>query len=162
LFYTRAISNERLGNWPAAEQDFRRALELAPEHPSVLNYLGYSLVEQGENLNEALDMIERAVAAEPENGFITDSLGWALYRLGRAQEAVAHMERAVEQVPTDPILSDHLGDVYWAVGRLREAEFQWRRALSFGPAPDLDLDLIRRKIELGFDAAQQAEPAAGN
>ena len=151
LYYTRGISNERAGNWPAAEADFREALVLSPDQPMVLNYLGYSLVEQGRDLDEALDMIERAVAGQPDDGYITDSLGWVLYRMGRYEEAVPHMLRAVELTPDDPIINDHLGDVLWKVGRIREAEFQWRRALSFGPAPDLDMDRVRRKLEVGLD-----------
>ena len=137
------------------------ALQLNPEEPHVLNYLGYSLVERREKLDEALDMIERAVAAEPDNGYITDSLGWAFYRLGRYEEAVPVMERAVELASTDPVINDHLGDVYWAVGRVREAEFQWRRALSYAPSDDLDLDRVRRKLEVGLDQVlidEGAEP----
>ena len=151
LLYARAITYERSDRWDLAERDFRAALALAPEQPFVLNYLGYSLVERRENLSEALDMIERAVAAEPENGYIVDSLGWALYRLGRHDEAVAPMERAVELEPVDAVVNDHLGDVYWAVGRFREARFQWRRALSFGPADELDMDRVRRKLDVGLD-----------
>ena len=96
LYYARGISKERLDDWPAAEADFREALELNPDQPQVLNYLGYSLVEHQQNLDEALAMIERAVAAQPQAGYIVDSLGWALYRLGRYDEAVGHMERAAE------------------------------------------------------------------
>ncbi len=151
LFYTRGIANERAGNWPAAEADFREALVLSPDQPMVLNYLGYSLIEQDSDLEEALSMIERAVAGQPDDGYITDSLGWVLYRLGRFEEAVPHMLRAVELTPDDPIINDHLGDVLWKAGRIREAQFQWRRALSFGPAPDLDMDRVRRKIEVGLD-----------
>ncbi len=161
VYYTRAIANEREGNWPEAEADFRKALELNPDEPHVLNYLGYSLVERRENLKEALDMIERAVEGEPDNGYITDSLGWAFYRLGRFEEAVPVMERAVELRPQDAVINDHLGDVYWAVGRTREARFQWRRALSFGPADDLDMDRLRRKLEVGLDQVlieEGAEP----
>lgn len=161
VYYTRAITHERVGNWPEAEADFRKALELNPEEPHVLNYLGYSLVERREKLDEALDMIERAVAGEPDNGYITDSLGWAYYRLGRYEEAVPVMERAVELATTDPVINDHLGDVYWAVGRVREAEFQWRRALSYGPSDDLDLERVRRKLEVGLDQVlieEGAEP----
>lgn len=149
LLYTRAITLERLGEWERAEPEFRRVLDFVPDEPQVLNYLGYSLIDKGLNLDEALGMIERAVEAEPDSGYIVDSLGWAYYRLGRYDEAVPVMERAVELMPTDPILNDHLGDVYWAVGREREARFQWRRALSFAPHPDLDVDLVRRKIEDG-------------
>lgn len=152
--YARAIVRSRLNDWPAAEADFRAALAIQPDQPSLLNYLGYSLVERGENLDEALEMIERAVAGEPSSGYILDSLAWALFRLGRYSEALPHMERAVELAPTDAILNDHLGDVYWAVGREREARFQWRRALSFAPADDLDEARIRRKLEIGLDAVR--------
>jgi Flp pilus assembly protein TadD len=157
LFYTRGIANERAGDWPAAEADFRKALELEPGQPLVLNYLGYSMVEKRQSLDEALGMIEQAVRAEPDDGYITDSLGWVLYRLGRYEEAVPHMLRAVELTPDDPVINDHLGDVLWMVGRRREAEFQWRRALSFGPADDLDMDRIRRKLEVGLDEVLVAE-----
>ena len=131
VHYVRAISHERLDHWQKAETDFRRALELNPGHPQVLNYLGYSLVEQQVKLDEALDMIQQAVTARPDEGYIVDSMGWALYRLGRYDEAIGHMERAAELMPVDPVVNDHLGDVLWAVGRFTEAEFQWRRALSF-------------------------------
>ncbi|WP_095588342.1 tetratricopeptide repeat protein [Actibacterium ureilyticum] len=163
VFYARGISQERTGNWDKAEADFRKALELNPDQPQVLNYLGYSFVEKRQNLDEALDMIERAVAARPNDGYITDSLGWILFRLGRYDEAAPHMERAAELEPIDPIVNDHLGDVLWAVGRKREAEFQWKRALSFVdpddvPA-DLDPDRIRRKLEIGLDAVLAEEGA---
>ena len=159
LYYTRAIAWERGGEWDNAEADFRKALEIEPDQPLVLNYLGYSLVEKHRNLDEALDMIERASAAEPDDGYITDSLGWVYYRLGRFDDALAPMMRAVELVPDDPILNDHLGDVLWKVGREREAEFQWRRALSLGPSDDLDMERVRRKLELGLDAVLTEEAA---
>ncbi len=154
LLYARAIAHEREGDWENAEADFRKALELNPGQPQVLNYLGYSLVEKQIKLDEALSLIEQAVEASPESGYIVDSLGWVLYRLGRYEEAVTHMERAVELMPVDPVVNDHLGDVYWAVGRVREAEFQWKRALSFvdeeNPG-DAEPDRMRRKLEVGLD-----------
>ena len=163
LLYARGISLERLSQWPRAEADFRAALVLRPDSPQVLNYLGYSLVEKEDKLDEALDMIERAVAARPDSGYIVDSLGWVLYRLGRYDEAVAHMERAVELMPVDPVVNDHLGDVYWAVGRQREAEFQWKRALSFIRSGEgdgeADPDRIRSKLDIGLDAVLQQEGA---
>ncbi len=163
LHYARAICYERLGRWPQAEADFRRALELSPDQPQVLNYLGYSLVEKQIKLDEALDMIERAAAASPESGYIIDSLGWVLYRLGRYAEAVVHMERAVELMPIDPVVNDHLGDVYWAVGRKREARFQWRRALSFvdfdNASGEANPDRMRRKLDLGLDQVLAEEGA---
>lgn len=158
--YARGITNERLGDWPAAEADFRAALELNPDQPQVLNYLGYSLVEKRIKLDEALGMIERAVEARPDSGYIVDSLGWVLYRLGRFDEAVDPMERAAALMPVDPIVNDHLGDVYWKVGRKTEARFQWHRALSFideDSAPEADPDRIRQKLDVGLDAVLEAE-----
>ena len=164
LHYARAIALERQDEWPRAEADFRRALELNPGQPQVLNYLGYSLVEKQIKLDEALGMIEQAVdATNGESGYIVDSLGWVLYRLGRFNEAVSHMERAVELMPVDPVVNDHLGDVYWAVGREREAQFQWMRALSFVDPEDLDgeadPDRMRRKLEVGLDVVLEEEDA---
>lgn len=163
LFFARGVAEERRGDPESAERDFRAALAINPDQPQVLNYLGYSLVEQGRNLDEALNMIERAVAASPASGYIVDSLGWVLFRLGRYDEAVGQMERASELLPVDPVINDHLGDVYWAVGRQREAEFQWRRALSFVDTEDAnsvaDPDRIRRKLEVGLDAVLAQEGA---
>ncbi len=156
LFYARAISYERTDQWDAAEADFRHALDLEPDQPNVLNYLGYSLIEQNRDLDEALEMIQRAVEARPDNGYIVDSLGWVYFRLGRYEDAVAPMERAIALTPNDAILNDHLGDVYWMVGRYREAEFQWSRALSFDPDP-ADAERIRLKLEIGLDAVLEQE-----
>jgi len=163
VHYARAISYERLDQWDKAEADFRRALELNPGQPQVLNYLGYSLVEHQIKLDEALEMIEQAVAAQPESGYIVDSLGWALYRLDRYDEAIGHMERAAELMPVDPVVNDHLGDVLWAVGRKTEATFHWKRALSLidpeRPSPDIDPERIRRKLEVGLDKVLEEEGA---
>lgn len=163
IYYARGISNERLDKWDNAEADFRKALELNPEQPQVLNYLGYSLVEKQIKLEEALDMIERAVAAQPDSGYIVDSLGWVLFRLGKYEQAVGHMERATELMPIDPIVNDHLGDVYWSVGRELEAQFQWKRALSFvdhgDASQEADPERIRRKLEVGLDQVLEEEGA---
>ena len=156
LFYARGMANERMGDWPAAEQDFRQALALQPEHPQVLNYLGYSLVEKRQKLDEALEMIQTAVDKQPESGYIVDSLGWVFYRLGRFEEALPHLERAAELMPIDPIVNDHLGDVFWEVGRKREAVFQWRRALSFDPE-ETDRKRILRKLEVGLERVLEEE-----
>ncbi len=163
IYFARGISYERTDEWEKAEADFRKALELRPEQPQVMNYLGYSYLEKDENYDEALELIERAVALRPDSGYIIDSLGWGLYRLGRYEEAVGHMEKAVERMAIDPIVNDHLGDVYWAVGRKREAQFQWQRALSFTSEDhdtgDVDADRIRRKIEVGLDKVLEEEGA---
>jgi len=156
VYYSRAICHERGDAWDNAEADFRTALQRAPEQPLILNYLGYSMVEKGQSIEEAKDMIERAVAARPDSGFVTDSLGWVLYRLGDFEAAVPHMERAVELEPVDPIINDHLGDVLWMVGREREARFQWRRALSFEPEAE-DALRIRRKLEVGLTVVLEEE-----
>ena len=160
LFFTRGICHEMTGDYIASEADFRQALVLNPEQPQVLNNLGYSLVEQRRNLDEALGMIERAVELQPDSGYITDSLGWVFYRLGRYDEAVAPMERAIELLPNDPIINDHLGDVYWMVGREREARFQWERALSFEPTEE-DAERIRLKLEIGLDRVLEQEGGVG-
>ncbi|NEY90883.1 tetratricopeptide repeat protein [Tabrizicola oligotrophica] len=158
LYFSRGICAERLGDFDGTVADMREALRLNPDQAQVLNYLGYSYVDRGENLDEALGMIERAVAKEPGSGYIIDSLAWAYYRLGRYGEAVEPMERASLLEPVDPIVTDHLGDVYWAVGRTREAEFQWHRALSYGPE-EKDALRIRAKIEKGLDAVLAEEGA---
>ena len=156
LFYSRGISKEQSKDWPGAEADFRQALSLQPDQPQVLNYLGYSFLDRNENLDEALDMIKRAVAAEPESGYILDSLAWAFYRLGRYDEAVVPMEKASLLEPVDAVVTDHLGDVYWAVGRKLEAAFQWQRAASFEPS-EKDAARIKRKLEVGLDAVLAEE-----
>lgn len=157
--YTRGITHEREDRWELAEADFRKALELNPDQPQVLNYLGYSYVEMQVNLDEALEMIEKAVELRPRDGYIADSLGWVYYRLGRYPEALNWMEKAVELLPIDPIINDHLGDVYWAVDREREARFQWNRAMSFEPEEE-DADRIRRKLQVGLDVVLEEEGAA--
>lgn len=146
LLYTRGIALERSKKWPRAEQDFLQALELEPDQPLVLNYLGYSWVEQGVNFGEAREMIETAVAARPRDGFIIDSMGWVLYQFGKYEEAVVQLERAVSLEPGDPVINDHLGDAYWLVGRRNEARFQWNRALHSDPEDDLR-EIILEKLD---------------
>lgn len=158
LFYARGIAWERAKQWDKAEPDFRRALDLNPDQPQVLNYLGYSLLDMNLKIDEALGMIERAVEQRPEDGYIIDSLAWGYFLTGRYDEALVQMERASLLMPVDPIVTDHLGDVYWAVGRKREAEFQWHRALSFEPEKK-DATRIRRKLEIGLDAVLAEEGA---
>lgn len=157
LLYVRGIVLERTKDWPRAEADFLKALEFEPDQPFVLNYLGYSWVEQGHNLERAEAMIRKAVELRPTDGYIVDSLGWVLYRLGRKEEAVEPLERAVELKPEDPVINDHLGDAYWAVGRQREARFQWRAALDLKPEPDLKSQ-IEAKLEHGPVKEANAAP----
>ena len=149
LYYSRGIALERSGQWKPSETDLLHALELKPEQPLVLNYLGYSWIDRGENLQRGLKMIEKAVELRPEDGYIVDSLGWAHYRLGDYSSAVEYLEKAIELVPEDPTINDHLGDAYWQSGRPSEARFQWRRALQFGPEAD-EVKPIEAKLDRGL------------
>lgn len=149
VYYSRGIAYERMGEWPKAEADLLQALELRPDDPQILNYLGYSWIDQGLYLERALNMIRRAVNQRPTDGFIVDSLGWAYYRLGRFKEAVEELEKAVELRPDDPIINDHLGDAYWRAGRRNEARFQWRQAIDLEPEDDQLAD-IQAKLDAGL------------
>ena len=163
MFYFRGICYERSHQWPAAEADMKKALELYPEQPLVLNYLGYSWVDQGVHMSEGMDMIRRAVEQRPDDGYIVDSLGWAYYRIGNYDEAVKNLERAVELKPEDPTINDHLGDAYWHVGRRLEAHFQWSHAKDLKPDPE-DLPKIEAKLKNGLpsDASNAADAAKPN
>lgn len=154
LLYARGVCYERMKRWPDAEKELKKALVLSEEHPLVLNYLGYSWVDQKINLAKAMEMIRKAVDERPQDGFIVDSLGWAYYRLGQYEEAVKHLERAVELQPDDPVINDHLGDALWKVGRKIEARFQWRHALEMKPADDA-VPEIEAKLDYGLDEAVQ-------
>lgn len=151
FFYSRGIALERAKQWSRAEADFLKALDLEPNQPYVLNYLGYSWVDQGLNLDRAQQMIQQAVDLRPNDGYIVDSLGWAHFRLGHFEDAVKELERAVELRPEDPVINDHLGDAYWQVGRRLEARFQWLRARSLNPEAEVLAD-IEKKLQQGFSA----------
>src|ERR1700742_2628664 len=148
-YYYRGICEERSKQWPKAEADMKKALELQPDQPHVLNYLGYSWIDQGINLDEGMKMIKRAVDQRPDDGYIVDSLGWAYFRIGNYEEAVKNIQRAIDLKPEDPTINDHLGDAYWRVGRTLEAKFQWAHARDLKPEPE-DLPKIEAKIEHGM------------
>ena len=156
LFYARGIALERSRRWQRAEADFLRALDLEPNQPYVLNYLGYSWIDQGINLERATRMIQRAVNQRPNDGFLVDSLGWAYYRLGKFARAARELERAAELMPQDVTINDHLGDAMWMTGRYDEARFQWLRALSFKPEPRVEAQ-IRLKLDRGLIERRAAE-----
>ena len=161
LFYFRGICYERSNQWPKAEADFKKALELYPDQPLVLNYLGYSWVDKGLNLEEAFKMLRKAVELRPNDGYIVDSLGWAHYKLGQYPEATETLEKAIDLKPADPVLNDHLGDAYWRVNRRTEAHFQWNHARDMGADPD-EMPEILKKIKDGLPdpGAQTATPKA--
>ena len=160
-YYYRGICEERSKQWNKAEADMRKALEMQPEQPHVLNYLGYSWIDQGVNLDEGMKMIKRAVEQRPDDGYIVDSLGWAYYRIGNYEEAVKNLERAIDLKPEDPTINDHLGDAYWRVGRTLEAKFQWAHARDLKPEPD-DLPKIEAKIENGLPDDPSSAAAAAD
>ena len=163
-YYFRGICFERDKQWAKAEADMKKALELYPEQPHVLNYLGYSWIDQGVHLDDGMSMIKRSVEQRPDDGYIVDSLGWAYYRLGNYDEAVKNLERAVELKPVDPTINDHLGDVYWKVDRVLEAKFQWSHARDLKPDTD-ELKTIEDKLKNGLAAtaveAEKTKKAGG-
>lgn len=160
LYYARGVCRERLKNWPDAEEDLKMALKLSPDQPLVLNYLGYSWVDQGLHLKEAMDLIRKAVKLKPDDGYFVDSLGWAHYRLGEYKKAVKQLERATELRPEDPVINDHLGDALWRVGRFLEAKYQWSQALTLEPEPE-DEEKIRKKIADGLVVEENTKAVAG-
>jgi tetratricopeptide (TPR) repeat protein len=160
IFYFRGICNERAKKWVAAEADLKAALKLYPDEPHVLNYLGYSWIDQGINLDEGMRMIKRAVEQRPDDGYIVDSLGWAYYRLGNYEEAMKHLDRAVELKPDDPTINDHLGDVYWKNGRFLEARFQWSHAKDLKPEAE-ELAKIEKKLKEGLVEETSSAADAG-
>lgn len=162
VFYFRGICYERAKEWKRGEADLEKALELFPEQPQVLNYLGYSWIDQGMNLDRGTEMVRRAVELRPNDGYIVDSLGWAYYRQGQYEAAAKELERAIELRPEDPVINDHLGDAYWKVDRRLEAHFQWRHARDLKPEPE-DLVKIELKLKNGLaDDGAPAKAAVGN
>ena len=165
IYYFRGICFERAKQWAKAEADLKKSLELFPEQPHVLNYLGYSWIDQGVNLDDGMRMIKRSVEQRADDGYIVDSLGWVYYRLGNMEEAVKQLERAVELKPEDPTINDHLGDAYWKVGRVVEARFQWAHARDLGPEAE-DLPAIEQKLKSGMpdeaaEAGKSKKPGGG-
>jgi tetratricopeptide (TPR) repeat protein len=160
-YYYRGICEERSKQWNKAEADMRKALEMQPEQPHVLNYLGYSWIDQGINLDEGMKMIKRAVDQRPDDGYIVDSLGWAFYRIGNYDEAVKNLERAIDLKPEDPTINDHLGDAYWRVGRTLEAKFQWAHARDLKPEPE-ELPKIEAKIQNGLPEDNNSSAASAD
>ncbi len=150
LHYVRGISYEQLDNWTLAEKELKAALNFQPDHPYILNYLGYAWADKGINLEKSLTMIQRAVDIQPSDGYITDSLGWVMYRTKNYKNAVPVLEQAVKLLPYDPTINDHLGDAYWKVGRKLEAEFQWQRAKN-NSKDDAQVQKIETKLISGLD-----------
>ena len=160
LLYMRAVDLQESGRWPDAERDLRAAMTLHPDEPELLNFLGYSWIDRGEHLAEALGMVKKAVDLNPRSGAIVDSLGWAYFRLGDYTSAVRHLETAVGLEPADPDVNDHLGDAYWRVGRETEARFQWRRVLTLAPSAKLKA-AVEAKLKIGLVVSAPPAVIAG-
>ncbi|QMW23117.1 tetratricopeptide repeat protein [Sandaracinobacteroides saxicola] len=152
FFFLRGSALEQAGDWAAAEPDLRKAVELSPDNATLLNYLGYSLLDRGLKMAEAATLIERALKAEPDNGAIIDSAGWLAYRQGRYDEAVSLLQKAVAAEPADPTIADHLGDALWMAGRRIEARFAWAQAASLEPSATLAPKLAK-KLDYGLEVA---------
>ena len=144
LLYARGVSYQKIGRWDDGEADLKAALAAQPDEPELLNYLGYSWIDRGEHLKDAMAMVEKAVASDPRSGAMVDSLGWAYYRLGDYKKAVEKLEEAVELEAGDPEINNHLGDAYWKVGRRDEAVFQWKRVLTLQPDGKIKADAERK------------------
>ena len=151
LHRSLGVSLERLGETRAAETHLLRAIEIDPGDAYALNYLGYWWADEGRNLDQAIEMIERAVSHRPSSGFFVDSLGWVHYKLGDPARAVGYLERATELEPSDPEITGHLGDVYWALGRREEARFKWRLALSLSEDAE-EQAMLERRLLTGLTA----------
>lgn len=149
MFYARAMAKEKLKRLDESEADIELALKLSPQQPELLNYLGYSWVDRGRRIPEALAMLEKARALRPYDGYIVDSVGWAYYRLGRYDDAAKTLEAAVLLVPGDPTINDHLGDALWKAGRRIDARFQWNHAITFSDSDD-DKAAIEKKLQNGL------------
>ncbi len=149
IYFERGKARERLGYWPLAENDLKTALTLNPDNPAILNYLGYSWIDRGIHLDEGLKLVQKALQLAPDSGAITDSLGWAHYKLGNYEQAVHYLERASALAPDISEILDHLGDTYWQVGRFKDAGFQWQRALQFSQDPS-ERARLEQKLETGL------------
>lgn len=158
LLYSRGMAYEREGDWTNAESDLKAALVYRPDHPYLLNYLGYGWADQGLNLEQSLELIKRAVALRPMDGYIIDSLGWVQYMMGDYEDAMPNLERAVELLPYDSTINDHLGDVYWQVGRRMEARFQWQRAVNYSE-DDILSEKIQHKLKFGLEGLDEVRQA---
>ncbi len=158
LYYNRGIAHEHMKAFDKSEADFREALNISADEPSVLNYLGYALIDRGQKLDEAIGMVKRAVDLRPNDGYIVDSLGWAYYTLGDYEQAVGYLERAVDLAPYDAVIAEHLGDAYWRVGRKVEAGFQYQHAKDNHPEAD-DAVRIEAKVKNGLTDSPKATAA---
>lgn len=154
VYYYRGVILSELNRWDEAEKQLLLARESSPDNPFVLNYLGYSWVDNNKNVKQGLEILKTALELSPQSGFITDSVGWAYYKLGQYDEATGYLERAAELMPYDPEVNDHVGDLYWRTGRKLEAYYQWQRAIDYADIENPDQAVIaeaaKKKMETGL------------
>jgi Tfp pilus assembly protein PilF len=143
LLYDRAMSEEKLAEWPGMESDLRRLISIQPNNPNAYNALGYSLADRNERLGEAQKLVEKATALSPRDAFIMDSLGWVKYRQGDKDEAISLLRRAFQIQPNAEI-GAHLGEVLWVAGHQDEARQAWRDALKLEPDNETVLNTLKR------------------
>ena len=146
----RGVAYERIGEWEKAEKDLLASLEAEPEQAYVINYLAYSWIEKGIKIEKSLNMLKKANKLKSNDPFITDSLGWALFKLGRYQESKEHLQLAVKLLPDDPIVNDHFGDVLWRNGNRIQARYYWNYVLSLDEAEDELKKTIEEKLIKGI------------
>ncbi len=146
----RGVSFERLGEWDKAEKDFLSSLEVSPEQAYVINYLAYSWIEKGVKIEKSLKMLEKANNLRSNDPFITDSLGWALFKLGRYSESKKYLQSALKLMPDDPVINDHYGDVLWKNGNKIQARYYWKNTLNLEDVEDDMKIKIKDKLILGL------------
>ncbi len=147
IYYLRGICFERLGQWDKAEKNFLKSLDLKPDSPNVLNYLAYGWVERNIRLDQSLEMLKAAYAANPESSYIIDSLAWAYFKKNNYTEAAKLMEKVIDIAPGEAISLDHLGDIYYAMNRKREAIHFWQQALELAEPEDEITEDVQSKLD---------------
>ncbi len=126
----RGVAYERLGKWDRAEKDLLSSLDSSPDQAYVINYLAYSWIEQNKKIEQSLKMLEKANDLKPNDPYIIDSLGWALFKLKRYEDSKHFLQSAVKLMPADPIVNDHYGDVLWKSGSKIQARYYWNYVLN--------------------------------
>jgi len=156
LYFSKAVLFEKTGKFDDMVGALKKAIKINPKHADALNYLGYSYVEKGIHLQEALSLIQRAHDLKPDSGYILDSLGWVYFKLGKYQEAIRYLDRAVQSVKDDPVLFEHLGDVREAMGKHNEALDAWRQSLKYQDKEEGVKSRVEDKIR-NLEAKQKAK-----
>jgi len=146
----RGVAYERIGEWDKAEKDLLSSLEADPDQAYVINYLAYSWIEQGVKITKSLKMLEKANNLKPDDPYIIDSLGWALFKLEKYNDSKKYLQSAVKLMPADPIINDHYGDVLWKNGSKIQARYHWKYVLNLKDTEEELKNNIKKKLVLGL------------